>query len=102
MRTPIAALLIWIGLASAALAQTPTISNCGTDPSIFGSDFLGYYTTGSGAITCTIKFVVPTSPARTCIIASQFATPPIYTVNSTTINVTKGKASTGYNYMCQG
>jgi hypothetical protein len=97
-----AALLIYLGLASAALAQTPnpTIANCGTAPVIHGNDFLGAFKTGEGGTACTIIFVKASNPARTCLIASQTARFPSYVVTFTTINITQAVPATVYQYMC--
>jgi hypothetical protein len=96
-----AALLIYLGLASAALAQTPTATNCGANPSVFGSNFIGQFIIGTGSTKCTITFSPSLNRAPTCTIATQNPPQvPTFTTTPAAINVTVGVASRPYSYLC--
>ena len=81
---------------------TPSLSSCGTSPTIVGSDFYGTITPGSQPLTaCTVTFAKAYLTAPGCVVTDQTspATSPIsYTLATTGINLT----TTGgkINYMC--
>lgn len=80
---------------------TPTLSSCGTSPSIVGNDTVGKLTTGSAATTCTVTFSAAYNVAPACIVQTQgAATQPTYTTSTTAITMTVDIASTVYNYIC--
>jgi hypothetical protein len=79
----------------------PTLSGCGTSPSILGSDVAGKLTTGSAATTCTVTFATAYVTAPACVVQTQGgATQPTFTTTTTTIAITVDIASTVYNYIC--
>lgn len=48
---------------------TPTVSACGSGPSVSGSDALGIITVGSGVVTsCTLSFSKTYPWAPTCVL----------------------------------
>jgi hypothetical protein len=86
-----------------AQGTAPGLTTCGTSPTITGSDSAGYFTTGSGATTCTITFSRTWTVAPSCVVeTSGSATEPTYTVSATAITTTVDIASTKYFYICSG
>lgn len=75
-------------------STTPTLSSCGTSPSIVGNDFTGTVTVGSvAAASCTMTFAVPFQNKPGCVILSNTAivsqtgssTPTTFTFGGTSI-----------------
>lgn len=79
----------------------PTLSTCGTAPSIIGNDTVGKITTGSAATTCTVTFSVAYNVAPACVVSAQgTATQPTFTTSTTALTMSVDIASTVYNYIC--
>jgi len=82
----------------------PTISTCGTTPSISGNDMNGVITAGSGALTsCVVNFAKTWGTAPQCTFSSPtaIASP---TVNASTTQLTIGGTSLTslvLNYICR-
>lgn len=80
---------------------TPTLSTCGTAPSIIGNDTVGKLTTGSAATTCTVTFSAAFNVAPACVVSAQgTATQPTFTTSTTALTMSVDIASTVYNYIC--
>lgn len=82
----------------------PTITSCGTTPSVGASStkFAGDFTTGSAATTCTVTFASSYANAPTCVISGSGVVGPTYTTSTTAITITVDVASTTYHYVCVG
>lgn len=84
----------------------PTVSTCGTSPTIVGSDFAGTVTTGStnpGNGPCTITFGNAfTSTPFVLLNSHASAVQPTYTVSPTAITITIGGSSQEYSYVVIG
>jgi hypothetical protein len=93
-----------IGNVSASKITTnsavPTLSSCGTSPSVVGSNVAGRLVTGSAATTCTITFATAYTNAPFCTVTAEVATQPTYTVSATAITFATSIASTAYQYHC--
>lgn len=51
---------------------TPTVSSCGTSPSVAGTDGVGVITTGSGTVTtCTLNFSATLQAAPSCVVVTS-------------------------------
>jgi hypothetical protein len=82
---------------------SPSLTSCGTSPSIVGGDAAFAVTTGTGGTTCTITFTnAYTTNAPVCTIqpASTPGTVPTCTYSTTAITCTTTIASTKYNVIC--
>lgn len=95
------------GVTTNGTANLPTLSTCGTSPTIAAgsTSFAGTYTTGSAATTCTITFATAFSAAPTCLILSAGGAAtlvPTYSTSTTAITVATDIASTAYQYVCVG
>lgn len=87
--------------------SAPTLSACGTSPSISGNDTHGTVTVGSvSASGCTITFAVPFTSAPDCTLTNQsmsVTNAMTYTVSTTALTVSQtGLTSAKLNYMCFG
>lgn len=86
-----------------APGPTPTVSSCGTSPSVSGNDEDGLITTGTGTpAACTLTFAVPFNsvPYCTAAWASNLAS-MTYTVSTTGIAITQTATnSTKITYSC--
>lgn len=85
----------------------PTLTGCGTNPSIRGNNQVGELTMGTGApTTCTITFNSsnPWSATPSCVVTWQVnITSMQYTYTTTQINITQsGTSSNKINYHCDG
>lgn len=82
----------------------PTLSSCGTSPTVTSGStkFAGDFTTGSGATTCTVTFASSYSAAPTCVLTGSGAASPTYTTSTTAITLSVSVASTKYYYICVG
>ncbi len=87
----------------------PTLSSCGTGPSILAgsTNTSGRFTTGTGATTCTLTFAGTYTNAPTCQVNMQGSTgtpaTPVYAETTTTIPMTSAVvASATYRYTCVG
>lgn len=79
----------------------PTLSTCGTSPSVIGNDTVGKLTTGSAATTCTVTFSAAYNVAPACVVSAQgTATQPTFTTSTTALTMSVDIASTVYNYIC--
>lgn len=80
----------------------PTLSACGTTPTISGTDVAGQVTRGGGAgTTCTVTFATAWTLAPYCIIKEPAGIQSIaYTTSTTAISVSVLAASTTFVYHC--
>ena len=83
----------------------PTLSACGTSPSIVGTNSWGTITEGSIATGCTMTFAAPkwvNPPA--CVVTSESALAFTYTVTSSTLAITNVGAlsDTKVDFHCGG
>lgn len=83
----------------------PTLSSCGTSPSIRGTDTAGEVTVGSVAATgCTISFTTTKAFAPSCMVTEQTGSVVnafSYTISTTAITVTQtGLTGIKLNYRC--
>jgi len=82
---------------------TPTLTSCGSDPSISGTDTSGEVTMGTAATGCVITFNIAYNAAPYCVVTWQ-ATPMAsqsYVVSPTAITTTQTSTSGNkLNYMC--
>lgn len=93
-------------LTVASSTPAPTLSSCGTSPSIRGSDWAGLVTVGSTATGCTITFSSAYPSEPTCTVTNQsmsVVNAMTYTVSTTAITVTQtGLGGAKLNYHCVG
>lgn len=91
--------------------STPTLSSCGTSPTIDANsnNLAGKFTTGGfTGTTCDITFDGTWSPAHPwCIVwkvsDGQLVPPNVYTESTTVLSISSGlNVSTDYRYMCLG
>jgi hypothetical protein len=84
----------------------PTVSACGTTPSIYGTDTAGKVITGSGVITsCTLTFALGWSIAPVCMVGDETAIQLIRGASTTTtLIITSATAITSHliSYICIG
>lgn len=86
-------------------SATPSVTSCGTSPSIVGNDQFGKITVGSGVIgTCTMTFSVPWPNAPTCqILSGTVIASPTGTTTTTAFTFTgTSLTSDVVMYMCGG
>jgi hypothetical protein len=86
-------------------STAPTLSSCGTSPSIVGSNVAGTITLGTGTPTgCVATFATAYALAPSCTVVSQTApatTTPAYSVSTTAITIVQAATnSTKYDYIC--
>lgn len=102
---------IMFGLASSGhvittAGATPTVTSCGTSPSVVGTDHSGTITTGTAApAACTLNFGVAsaTTPVCTFTVFSSVSFPTGYTPSTSgfTINFVTGLSSGKITYICE-
>lgn len=85
----------------------PTLSSCGTTPSVTGNDRTAIVTVGSVSATgCTITFAKPYASAPSCVVTNQsmsVVNAMTYTVSATAITVSQtGLTGAILNYNCLG
>lgn len=90
-----------------ASTTRPTLSSCGTTPTILGDDNGGEVTVGSVAATgCTITFGQPWLTAPFCTVTNQslgVVNAFTYTISATAITVSQtGLTSAKVDYVCHG
>ncbi len=90
-----------------ASSTAPTLSSCGTSPSIRGTDTAGEVQVGSVSATgCTITFANAWTNSPSCIIVNQTGSVTntfSYTISTTAITVTEtGLTSAKLDYHCIG
>lgn len=91
-----------------ATGTDPSLSSCGTSPTIVGSDLAGTVTIGSGTATaCTVTFASTFSAEPTCVIGQQSATGTTWyfsakSATAFTVTTTTGASiiSLKFNYVC--
>jgi hypothetical protein len=86
-----------------AQSAAPTLSSCGTSPSIAGTDTAGIVTMGTSATGCVITFAQPYNAAPYCVV-SWIATPlasQSYVTSATAISTTQTSANGNkLQYVC--
>jgi hypothetical protein len=95
------------GHVSVSATASPTLSSCGTNPSIAGSDNAGKITMGSGALTsCTATFAAAWTNAPACATNDESASAIVAATNSTTTTAMTIRAtsltSKVISYICVG
>jgi hypothetical protein len=102
----IALCLVSLCTVAAEHYDTPTVSACGTDPSIEGDDFAGVVTIGSGVVTsCTITFAKAYAVAPSCVITSDAVIViRVGAISTTTVTLNSGVsiATNIIHYQCHG
>lgn len=83
----------------------PTLTSCGTSPSILGNDWAGTITLGTGSPTgCVATFGTAFVAAPACVVTSQTApatTTPAYSVSTTAVTIVQAaNSSNKYDYVC--
>lgn len=87
---------------------TPTITSCGTSPTVTGNDVGGTFTTGTGTVTdCTINFNTAYSNVDECMVVGAQTGAPTPTMNgwSTSafhVHFAANAAALIYSYHCDG
>ncbi len=85
---------------------TPTLSSCGTSPSLDSgsNDMRGEIVVGTSATGCTLTFSAAKTNTPFCIVASETSglTSPGWTESTTAITITGVTAGDDYAYMCMG
>ena len=87
----------------AGISITPSISSCGTSPSVAGGDNFGKITAGGGALTsCVINFGKTWGAAPSCTVSSTTALASLTVTASTTQLTVGGTSLTGgvITYTC--
>lgn len=86
------------------LGQAPTLSGCGTSPSISAtaSDVHGTITEGATATGCTITFAAAFQTAPDCVLSSPSGSAITgYSATTTALTITNASASGNkYSYVC--
>jgi hypothetical protein len=101
--TPFAKLSIY-GHLSTGTSTAPTLTSCGTNPSITGTDNASTITEGTIATSCTMTFNTPFRNTPVCTITSQSGLVFSYTKTNTAITITNVGAlsSTLLDVVCVG
>jgi hypothetical protein len=88
---------------SQAVAGT-TVTSCGTNPSLVGSDIVGKITTGTGSPTaCTLTFSKPYTNVPVCLCGTNAAVGcDATTISATGVTFTLSVTETKINYICMG
>ena len=85
---------------------TPTLSSCGTSPSLDSgsNDMRGEIVVGTSATGCTLTFSAAKTNVPFCLVASETSglTSPGWTESTTPITITGVTAGDDYAYMCMG
>lgn len=88
--------------------MAPTLSSCGTSPTLStnATDQKGTVTVGATGTGCTVTFVTPETNADTCVVTPRTGSVTntfSYTVSTTAITVTEtGLGGNLFDYMCLG
>lgn len=90
-----------------ASSTPPTLSTCGTSPTITGNNNYGAVTTGGSASACTVTFANGGFPTfASCVITNQsmsVVNAMTYTVSATAFTVSQtGLGGSVINYRCDG
>lgn len=90
-----------------ASTTVPTLSSCGTSPSLVGNDNSGTITVGSVSATgCTVTFGVAWTSAPNCVISNQnmsITNALTYTITATALTISQtGLTNAKVNYNCSG
>jgi hypothetical protein len=88
-----------------ALADSPTISGCGTGPTGKWTDQWGWITPGSTASGCTITFAIPYNNAPACVVTERtdsLVNALSYTVSASAIVVSQTSFTSTFDYHCAG
>lgn len=85
----------------------PTLSSCGTSPTITGNDNAGTITVGTTATGCTVTFARAWTSAPVCTISNQnmsITSTLGYTISTTALTFSQatGFSSNVVNYICVG
>lgn len=87
-------------------SNAPTLSSCGTTPSIAGHDNAGKITIGTGTVTsCTVTFVGTWANAPACVVTGNSTARTLAASTTTTvltITSSANMASDVISYHCQG
>jgi hypothetical protein len=77
----------------------PTVSSCGTSPSIVGGQSGGHVTGGTGATGCTVAFA---GSPNGCVVSFRSGTPSPYSLSGTSLTIATSPAlGTGtFDYFC--
>lgn len=80
----------------------PTLTSCGTTPTITGNDISGTVIEGTGATGCTVTFAATYTTAPSCVVVPT-ALMALFSVSytATVMTVTNTSAAT-FNYICMG
>jgi hypothetical protein len=96
-----------VGHIQLGQATTPTLSSCGSSPTIDGVGMTGTITEGTGATGCTLTFGEAwnlTTPNRVphCVLHSEMGYIFQYTISNTAITITNigPLSSTNIDYLC--
>jgi hypothetical protein len=75
---------------AATLSGTPTVSSCGTSPSVSGDNGSGIITVGSGVsvLSCTLSFSATLSAAPVCIAVPNSAISLGVSTSTTALTIT--------------
>lgn len=90
-----------------ASSTPPTLSTCGTNPTVTGNNNWGTVTTGAGASACTVTFANSGFPTfASCVVTNQsmsVVNAMTYTVSATAFTVSQtGLGGSIINYRCDG
>jgi hypothetical protein len=73
----------------------PTVSSCGTAPSVTGTDSIGVITTGSGTVTtCTLNFSTTLQAAPSCAVTTDSTSVTAAISSASSAAMTVGLSST--------
>jgi hypothetical protein len=90
-----------LGSNTAAGGKAPSLTTCGTAPTITGTDFAFTLTTGSTGTSCIVTFGAAFGAAPICVItANGTATQPTYTTTAASVTLSVDIASTVYQGIC--
>lgn len=90
-----------------ASSTNPTLSGCGTGPTIKGDDTHGEIVIGTAATSCTMQFQIFYSSAPVCTVTNQsmsITSAMTYTISTTALIISQatGFAGDKVDYMCEG
>lgn len=81
--------------------SAPSLTTCGTAPTITGTDFAFTLTTGSTGTSCIVTFANAFGAAPVCVLtANGTATQPTYTTTAASVTLSVDIASTVYQGVC--
>ncbi len=91
-----------VGGHSFVKGATPTISACGTSPSVTGTDTAGLMLVGAGATTCTLTFASAYGTRPFCVLKSEIGVNFAYnTSTASQLLLTSVTAGDRIDYICQ-